>query len=258
MTKISLIIIALVVNSMGAETTANGAEIKVLSAGSLKLAMDQLLPDFQKSSGNAVTIDYSTTGDFVSRIQKGELADVAIMVTSQLELLESQGKVAPGSRVNIAGVGVGVAVRQGAPKPDISSVGAFKRALFAARSIGYPDPAIGSSSGIYVAGMLERLGIAQDLKSKIKLLSLVTEPEDVFQRVARGEIDMQIGSMSEIVISPSVDLVGPLPAELQNVTLFAAGTVATSKAPEAANAFVKFIASPAAAVVLKAKGFEPG
>jgi molybdate transport system substrate-binding protein len=106
--------------------------------------------------------------------------------------------------------------------------------------------------------MLERLGIAQDLKSKIKLLSLVVEPEDVFQSVARGEIDMQIGSMTEIVISPGVDLVGPLPVELQNVTLFAAGTVTTSKAPEAANAFVKFIASPAAAVVLKANGFEPG
>jgi molybdate transport system substrate-binding protein len=258
MTKVPFAVAALILSTIATGLTASAAEIKVLCAGALKLAMTQLIADFQKSSGNAVTIDYSTTGAFVSRIQKGELADVAIMSGSQLELLESQGKVAPGSRVNIAGVGVGVAVRQGASKPDISSVEGFKRALFSAQSIGYANPAIGSSSGIYVAGMLERLGIAQDLKSKIKLLSLVAEPEDVFQTVARGEIDIQIGSMSEIVISPGVDLVGPLPAELQNVTVFAAGTVATSKAPQAANAFVKFIASPAAAVVLKAKGFEPG
>jgi molybdate transport system substrate-binding protein len=258
MTNVPFAVAALILSTIATAVTASAAEIKVLCAGSLKLAMTQLLPDFQKSSGNTVTIDYGTTGDFVSRIQKGELADVAIISRSELELLKSQGKVAPGSRVNIAGVGVGVAVRQGAPKPDISSVEAFKRALFSARSIGYADPAIGSSSSNYVAGMLERLGIAQDLKSKIKLFPLVTEPEDIFQRVARGEIDMQIGSISEIVISPGVDLVGPLPAELQNVTLFAAGTVTTSRAPEAANAFVEFIASPAAAVVLKAKGFEPG
>src|SRR3984893_5430254 len=250
--------IALVLSSMGAAATANAAEIKVLSAGSLKLALNQLLPGFQKSSGDTVTIDYGTAGAIAGRIQKGEPADVTIVSRSQLETLESQGKVAQGSRVNIAGVGVGVAIRKGAPKPDISSVEAFKRAVISARSVGYVNPAIGSSSGIYVAGMLERLGIAQDLKSKIKLLSLVAEPEDVFQTVARGEIDIQIGSMSEIVISPGVDLVGPLPAELQNVTVFAAGTVATRQAPQARNAFVKFIASPAAAVVFKAKGFEPG
>src|SRR3984893_5942036 len=167
MTNVPFAVIALILSTIATPVTASAAEIKVLCAGSLKLAMTQLLPDFQKSSDNTVTIDYGTTGDFVSRIQKGELADVAIMSRSQLELLESQGKVAPGSRVNIAGGGIGVAVRQGASEPDISSVEAFKRALFSARSIGYASPAIGSSSGIYVAGLFERLGIAQDLKSKI-------------------------------------------------------------------------------------------
>jgi molybdate transport system substrate-binding protein len=258
MTKVPFAVTALILSTIATSGTAGAAQIKVLSSGSLKLAMTQLLPDFQKSSGNAVTIEYGPAGAIVSRIQMGELTDVAIVSRSQLELLENQGKVAPSSRVNIAGVGVGVAVRQGASKPDISSVEAFKRALFLARSIGYVDPAIGSPSGIYVAGMLERLGIAHDLTPKIKLVGLSVEIEDVFQGVARGEIDMQIGTMSEIVISPGVDLVGPLPAELQNVTLLAAGTVTTSKAPEAANAFVRFIASPGAAVVLKAKGFEPG
>jgi molybdate transport system substrate-binding protein len=255
-TKISLI--ALVLSAMGAAATANAAEIKVLSAGSLKLALNQLLPDFQKSSGDTVTIDYGTAGAIVGRIQKGESADVTIVSRSQLETLESQGKVAQGSRVNIAGVGVGVAIRKGAPKPDISSVEAFKRALISARSIGYVNPALGSSSGIYVAAMLERLGIAQDLKSKIRLVTVAGDIDGVFQGVANGEIEMQIGQISEIAISPGVDLAGPLPSEIQNLTLLAAGIVAASKAPEPANAFIKFIASPAAAVVLKANGFQPG
>jgi molybdate transport system substrate-binding protein len=257
-TKISSAMIALVLSSMGAAATANAAEIKVLSAGSLKLALNELLPDFQKSSGDTVTIDYGTAGAIVGRIQKGEPADVAIVSRSQLELLERQGKVAQGTRVNIAGVGVGVAIRKGAPKPDISSVEAFKRALMSARSIGYVNPALGSSSGIYVAAMLERLGIAQDLKSKIKLVTVAGDIDGVFQGVANGEIEMQIGQISEIAISPGVELAGPLPSEIQNLTLLAAGIVAASKAPEPAHAFIKFIASPAAAAVLKANGFQPG
>jgi molybdate transport system substrate-binding protein len=257
MIKISSAVIALVLGSMAA-ATANAAEIKVLSAGSLKLALNELLPDFQKSSGDTVTIDYGTAGAIVGRIQKGEPADVAIVSRSQLELLERQGKVAQGTRVNIAGVGVGVAIRKGAPKPDISSVEAFKRALMSARSIGYVNPALGSSSGIYVAAMLDRLGIAQDLKSKIKLVTVERDIDGVFQGVASGEIEMQIGQISEIAISPGVELAGPLPSEIQNLTLLAAGIVAAGKAPEPANAFIKFIASPAAAVVLKAKGFQPG
>jgi molybdate transport system substrate-binding protein len=257
-TKISLMIITLVLNSLGASATANAAGIRVLSAGSLKLAMDQLVPDFQKSSGDTVTIDYGTAGAIAGRIQKGESADVAIVSRSQLEMLESKGKVAQGSRVNIAGVGVGVAIRKGAPKPDISSVEAFKRAVISARSVGYVNPALGSSSGIYVAGMLERLGIAQDLKSKIKLVTVGEDIDSVFQGVANGEIEMQIGQISEIMISPGVDLAGPLPNEIQNLTLLAAGVVAASKAPGPANAFIKFIDSPTAAAVLKAKGFQPG
>jgi molybdate transport system substrate-binding protein len=257
-TRISSTIMALALSSMGAVATANAAEIKVLSAGSLKLALNQLLPDFQKSSGDMVTIDYGTAGAIASRIQKGESADVVIVSRSQLEMLESQGKVAQGSRVSVAGVGIGVAVRKGAPKPDLSSVEAFKRAVISARSIGYVNPALGSSSGIYVAAMLDRLGLGQDLKSKIRLVTVAGDIDGVFQGVANGEIEMQIGQISEIAIAPGVDLAGPLPNEIQNLTLLAAGIVATSKAPEPANAFIKFVASPAAAVVLKANGFQPG
>jgi molybdate transport system substrate-binding protein len=258
MAKTPFVAIAFLLNTMVAAATASAGEIKVLSAGSLKLALNQLLPQFQKSSGDTVTIDYGTAGAIVSRIQKGESADVAIASRSQLELLEGQGKIAPGSRINIAGVGIGVAMRKGASKPDISSVEAFKRALLSAGSIGYVNPALGSSSGIYVAGMLERLGIAEELKSKIKLVTVAGDIDGVFQGVANGEIDLQIGQISEIAISPGVDLAGPLPNEIQNFTLLAAGVVTTSKRAETAAALIKFIASPAASVVLKTRGFEPG
>jgi molybdate transport system substrate-binding protein len=237
----------------------DAAELKVLSSGALKLALVQLVPDFQKSSSNSVTIEYDVGAAIANRIQKGESADVAIVLRSQLQTLETQGKIVQGSRVNIASVGVGVAVRKGAPKPDISSVEAFKRALFSARSVGYNDPASGSATGIYAASMLARLGIAQDLSAKIKLLTPPgNEFENVFQGLVKGEIEMQIAQISEIAISPGVELVGPLPAEIQNVTSLAVGIVTTTKAPEASRTLINFISSPAAAVLLKAHGFQPG
>jgi molybdate transport system substrate-binding protein len=239
--------------------SADAAELKVLSSGALKLPLVQLVPEFQRSSSNAVTIEYDVTARIADRIQKGESPDVAIVSRSQLQTLETYGKILQGSRVNIGSIGVGVAVRKGAPKPDISSVEAFKRALLSARSIGYNDPASGSPSGIYMASMLERLGIAQDLRAKIKLVRPAGDQfEKNFEALAKGEIEMQIAPISEIVISPGVDLLGPLPGEIQNVTSLAAGIVTTTKVPEAARALINFISSPTAAVLLKANGFEPG
>ena len=236
--------------------TAEAAVVRVLSSGSMKAAFSQLLADFQKSSGNTATIEYGPAGAIVGRIQKNDAADVVIVSRSQLQKLESNGKVVPGSLVDIAGIALGVAVRKGAPKPDIGNVEAFKRTLLAARSIGYRDPVTGSTSGIYTAGLLERLGLAQDLKPKLRLdRSEGDVPENVFLGVAKGDVEMQIGQITEIVISPGVELAGPLPAEIQNTTVMAAGIVTTSKAPDAARALIGFISSPAAAAVLKASGF---
>jgi molybdate transport system substrate-binding protein len=243
---------------MRAGGAADAAEIRVLSSGSLKAALSQLLPDFQKSSGDTATIEYGPAGAIAGRIQQGDAADVVIVSRSQLQKLESTGKVVQGSLVDIAGISLGLAVRKGAPKPDISNVEAFKRTLLSARSIGYRDPTTGSTSGIYTASLLERLGIAQDLKPKLNLdRSEGDVPENVFLGVAKGEIEMQIGQITEIVISPGVDLAGPLPSEIQNTTLMAAGIITTSKAPAAAKALVSFISSPSAAAVLKASGFQP-
>jgi len=256
--RLAIVAFALIV-AMRTGGTADAAEIRVLSSGSLKAALSQLLPDFQKSSGNTgATIEYGPAGAITGRIQKDDAADVVIVSRSQLQKLESNGKVVQGSLVNIAGIALGVAVRKGAPKPDISTVDAFKRALLSARSIGYRDPATGSTSGIYTASLLERLGIAQELKPKLRLdRSEGDVPENVFLGVAKGEIEMQIGQITEIVISPGVDLAGPLPGEIQNTTLMAAGIITTSKAPDAAKALIGFISSPSVAAVLRAGGFQP-
>ena len=244
--------------AMRAGGAADAAEIRVLSSGSLKAALSQLLADFQKSSGDTATIEYGPAGAIVGRIQNGDAADVVIASRSQLQKLESNGKVVQGSLVDIAGISLGLAIRKGTPKPDISNVEAFKRTLRAAGSIGYRDPATGSTSGIYAAGLLERLGIALELKPKLHLdRSEGDVPENVFLGVANGDIDMQIGQITEIVISPGVDLAGPLPSEIQNTTLMAAGITTSSKAPDAARAFIGFISSPSAAAVLKAGGFQP-
>jgi molybdate transport system substrate-binding protein len=247
-----------VIAAMRAGGTADAAKIRVLSSGSLKGALSQLLPDFQKSSGNTATIEYGPAGAIAGRIQNDDAADVVIVSRSQLQKLESNGKVLPGSLVNIAGIALGVAVRKGAPRPDISNVEAFKRTLLSARSIGYRDPVTGSTSGTYAASLLERLGIAEDLKPKLRLDRTEGDvPENVFLAVARGEIEMQIGQITEIVIAPGVDLAGPLPSEIQNTTVMAAGIIKTRQAPDAARAFIGFISSSSAAAVLKATGFQP-
>jgi molybdate transport system substrate-binding protein len=243
--------IGIVVCTAGA---AGAAEIKVLAAGALRVAMAQLLPDFQKASGHTVTIGYGPAGAVMGRVEKGEAADVVITGRAQLATLETQGKVAPGSRVNIAGVGMGVAVRKGAQKPDIGSLDAFKRALLAAKSVGHVNPAAGSSSGIFTASLLVKIGVAETLKPKIRMGTF----EELEHLVEKGEVEIQIGQSTELVSAQPFDYVGPLPAEIQNITQYAAGIVTSGKIPDAAKAFITFISTPAAVGVFKAKGYEPG
>jgi molybdate transport system substrate-binding protein len=237
---------------------ADAADIKVLASGALKLALPQLLADFQKSDRHAASVEYGPAGAIANRLRRGDAADVAIVTKSQLEGLEREGKVVRGSGVDIAGIALGVAIRKGAAKPDIGTATAFKQALLSARAIGYRDPATGSTSGIYTARMLEQLGVAQLLKPKIKLDSSEgAHPEDVFQSLVTGEIEMQIGQITEIVLAPGVELVGPLPAEIQDVTILTAAVTTTSKAPDAASALIAFLSSPSTAALLKANGFLP-
>ena len=154
-----------------AGSPARAAEIKLLCAVALHPAIDVLIPDFEKSSGHKVTVAYGNAGAIADRFQKGEAADLVISSVPMIDQLQAQGKVVAGSRVIIAKVGVSAFVREGAAKPDISSADAFKRSMLAARSITYPDPAGGGASGIYVASLLERLGIAAEMKPKTQAIN---------------------------------------------------------------------------------------
>jgi len=233
---------------------ATAAQIKVLSGSAIETAMAVLIPQFEKSSGHKVISDFNgAIGAMADRIQKGEAADVAIVSGLQIEMLEKQGKVISGSRTDIAKVGVGLFVRKGAAKPDISSVDAFKRTMLAAKSIGWNDPAAGAPVSIYMIGVLERLGIADVMKPKTVAFKQRSER---FEAVARGDVEIGFNQISEIIAAPGVDLVGSLPAPIQNYTLFAGGIVATSKEQNAAKALIRFISSPVVQEIWKSKGFD--
>ena len=248
-----LVGIAMVLIGAGAARPAAAAEIKVLTAGAFKQVLLMLVPDFEKQTGHKVIVQNDTVGALAKRIESGEVFDLAVLTPAAVNDLSSKGKFVAGSRTNLGRVGVGVVVREGAPKPDISSVDAFKKALLAAKSVAYIDPAAGGSSGIYVAGLLDRLGVAAEVKPKAKLIP----GGAVAEHIARGEAELGIHQISEILPVKGVTLVGPLPADIQNYTIYAAGLGAHGKESEAAKALLKTLSGPAAADVLKSKGMEP-
>lgn len=251
--KIALLGVAMVLIAAGAPRGAAAAQIKVLTAGAFKQVLLALIPDFERRTGHKVTIENATVGALTKRIEGGEVFDLAVLTPAAVDGLSSKGKLVPGSRTNLARVGVGVVVRDGTPKPDISSVEAFKRALRAAKSVAYIDPAAGGSSGIYVAGLLDKLGLAAEVKPKAKLIP----GGAVAEHVARGEAELGIHQISEILPVKGVTLVGPLPSEIQNYTVYAAGIGAGAKAADAAKALIEALSGATAAEVLKSKGMEP-
>ena len=238
---------------ISAGVAARAAEIKLLCAVALHPAIDVLIPEFEKSSGHKVTVAYGNAGAIADRFQKGEAADLLINAAPLMDQVRAQGKVAADDRVIIAKVGVSAFVRKGAAKPDISSTDAFKRSMLAAKSITYPDPAGGGASGIYMASLLERLGIAGEMKPKT---TLSPSGKVLYANVADGDIEIGFNQVSEVLAQPSVEFVGPLPSAIQNYTQFAPGIVTGSSQADAARALITFLTSSEARTVLKAKGFE--
>lgn len=235
-------------------TIATAAEIKVIAGSAITPVMSELVPAFEKTSGHKVVSDFDgAIGAMTSRLLKGEAADVAIVSGEQIDTLVREGKVVAGSRTDIAKVGVGLFVRKGAAKPDVGSVEAFKHAMLTAKSIGYNDPAAGAPVSIYLIGLFERLGIASEMKQKTTAFKQRSER---FEAVARGDVEIGFNQISEIVVVPNVDLVGPLPPPIQQYTLFASGIVAAGSQKDAGAAFVRYISSPSAQAIWKAKGFE--
>jgi molybdate transport system substrate-binding protein len=249
----TLLALAILVMAAGAPRDAAAAEIKVLTAGAFKQVLLALVPDFEKATGHKVTVENDTVGALSKRIEGGEAFDLAVLTPGAVNDLSSKGKFVAGSGQSLARVGIGVVVKEGAPKPDIGSVDAFKQALRAAKSVAYIDPAAGGSSGIYVAGLLDKLGLAAEVKPKAKLI----HGGAVAEHIAKGEAELGIHQISEILPVKGITLVGPLPADIQNYTVYAAGIGANAKESEAAKALLKALSGPAAADVLKSKGMEP-
>jgi molybdate transport system substrate-binding protein len=244
------VVIAVAVSLAG---LAQAAEVKVLTAGAFKEVVVALVPDFEKQTGDKVSIDNGTTGQLTKRINDGEAFDVLVITPAVVDEMIASGKLVAGSRVNLASVGVGVVVKEGAPKPDVSTVEAFKSALLAAKSVAYIDPASGGSSGIYIDKLLDRLGIADQIRPKAKLKN----GGHVADLIVSGEAELGLHQISEIVPVKGAVLVGPLPKEIQNTTTYAAGISATAKDKSAADELIKYLSGPDAAAVLKSKGMDP-
>jgi len=243
---------AIILGVVMASEKGSAAEVKVLTAGAFKQVVLAVVPEFEKQTGHKVTVDNDTVGGLTKKIEGGETFDVVVLTPGAVDELTKKGKIAEGTKAVLARVGVGVMVKAGAPVPDVSSVDAFKRALLDAKSVSYIDPAIGGSSGIYVANLLQKLGIADQIKPKEKL----KKGGYVADLIKSGEAELGIHQISEIVPVKEVTLVGPLPAEIQNYTTYAAGVGASAKDSEAAKALIKVLSGPAAAAVLKEKGMD--
>ena len=235
--------------------SASAADVRVMISGGLAAAYNALVPEFERQTGNKVLTAYgpsmgTTVNAIPVRLERGEPADVLIMVGYALGDLIKQGKVMADSRVDLTRSLIGMVVKAGAPKPDIGSADALKRTLLAAKSIAYSD----SASGVYVGTeMFQRLGIAEEMKGKARQIPA----EPVAGVVARGDAEIGFQQISELIPVPGVDLVGPLPPELQSVTIFSAGIANVSKEPDAGRALIKFLASFAARAAIIKSGMEP-
>lgn len=236
-------------------TVASAAEVRVMISGGLTAAFTALVPDYEKQTGNKVLVAYgpsmgTTTNAIPVRLERGEPADVLIMVGYALADLAKKGKVVPDSQVDLVKSPIGVAVKAGAPKPDISSPDALKRALLAAKTIAYSD----SASGVYVSTeMFKKLGIEEEMKGKARQIPATP----VGEIVAKGDAEIGFQQISELKPVAGIDIVGPLPAELQKITVFSAGIASVSKEPEAGKALIKFLASPAARAEIVKSGMDP-
>ena len=236
-------------------TSARAAEVRVMISGGLAPAFNALVPEYEKQTGNKVLVAYGpsmgTTVDAIPvRLERGEPTDVLIMVGFALADLAKKGKVVPDSQVNLVKSPIGVAVKAGAPKPDISSADALKRALLDAKTVAYSD----SASGVYISTeMFKKLGIDEEMKGKARQIPATP----VGEIVAKGEAEIGFQQISELKPVAGIEIVGPVPAELQKITVYSAGIATVSKEPEAGKALIRFLGSQAAREEIVKSGMEP-
>jgi molybdate transport system substrate-binding protein len=234
-------------------TWSHAAEIKVLAGSAIQPVMNAIIPAFEAKAGHRVVFDYGTVGGMARRVQEGEKADLAVVSGPQMDDLVRTGRVVPQTRLDLGKTGVGVFVKKGAPKPDISSVESFKSAMLSAKSIGYNDPAAGAPVSIYLIGLFERLGIADRMTPKTVAFK---DRGERFGAVARGDVEIGFNQISEIIAVPAVDLVGPLPAPIQNYTVLSIAALSNGEHPDAARALLQYLSTPEIVAAFRSRGFE--
>lgn len=228
--------------------TAQAAEIKVMASAAIHDAYLELIPAFERATENKVTTAWVPTAEMMTRLKGGETVDLVIMASNGIDELNKLGKVGPGTAV--AKSGVGVAVRAGLPKPDISSADAFKRTMLAANSIAMST----GPSGVYLAGLFQRLGIADEIKGKLKQVQGVP----IGEVIARGDADIGFQQVSELLPIKGITYIGPLPADIQQITVFSAAVHSGATASDGAKALIRFLTTPQAGEAFKKTGMEPG
>jgi molybdate transport system substrate-binding protein len=236
-----------------APALASAAEIKVYSTVGVKSALEELAPKFEQATGNKLNISWGLMSSFTKNAQDGDVPDVLIVSRGGIDSLAKDGKIAAGGPTLSKSI-FAFGIKHGAPKPDISTVDALKKTLLAARAVGYTDPAAGGASGVHFVKIAEKLGIAAEIKATSKF-----PPPAAFAGtlLTSGEVDIAFQSKPELTTTEGVDVVGPPPGDLGQTVVYAAGVGAGAKDAAASNALVKFLASPEAQAVFKAKGFDP-
>ena len=226
------------------------ASLQLFTSNSTRGVLGELLPQFEQAAGTRVAASYDPALVMLKRIDAGETADLAILGQGAIDALAMAGKIVPESRRTLARCGVGVGTAVGGPKPDVSSVEAFKAALLSAKSIAHTTS---GASGIHFSNIIKRLGIAAQIEPK----AVKNEGGLIGELVVRGEAELAIQQIPELMAVPGLELVGPLPQELQSISVLAAGIFVTSKRAAAARALLEFLGTPAAMRVFRAKGLEP-
>jgi molybdate transport system substrate-binding protein len=252
MTRLSFTLAPLLLGlAMLTPAGATAAELKVIAGGSITNLLKELGPPFEKSSGHTLSIHFDSTPNIIARINGGTPFDLAVVPADVFKNADAKAHFANGPTIDIARVGYGVAVRTGAPKPDISTQDALKKTLLGASSIAFV-PA--SAAGAYVTKVFERLGIGEEMKAKSKAQA---GPPQIAPAVARGEAELGV-FLTNVLIAPGVELVGPFPSELQQELVFTAAAAADSKEADAAQAFIDYLRTPAAIAAIMAAGMSPG
>jgi len=231
---------------------AGAVEIEALISTAVKAAIDEIVPPFEKASGHKLKASYGPSGGITRRFDNGEPADVIMVDSAAIDALIKQGKLVPG-RTDFARTGIGIAVKKGAPKPDVSSAEALKRALLAAKTVGHTAPAGGGITALHLLRTFEKLGIAPEVAAKTKLAAGGPNGR-VSVLVSSGEAEIGLQQVSELMTNPDVEVIGMLPPELQQITIYSAGITAGAKQPDAAKELIAALTAPSAQPIYKAKG----